>query len=86
MQAINPVRVGETGPVPFRSSRFFFMNNEWYADTREGVVLGPYKLIDECREMMTAFCTFMTQAEPALKGRYLEWVQSGGDRNLKQVS
>ena len=77
MQAINPARLGESGSVPFRSSRYFFINNEWFADTREGVVLGPYEMVEECRETVSAFVSFMSEALPEQQQRYLLWLQSG---------
>ena len=32
----------ESGPVQFRSSRFFCVGNSWYFTTREGFDSGPY--------------------------------------------
>lgn len=34
---------GENGKTWFRSDRFFTIGAEWYATTREGSNLGPYK-------------------------------------------
>lgn len=35
-------RDGESGPVPFRSSRFFCVGSKWYFTTREGFDSGPF--------------------------------------------
>jgi len=35
-------REGETGPIPFRSGRFFNIGNEWYFACREGMDRGPF--------------------------------------------
>ncbi|PAV24588.1 hypothetical protein C8D92_109152 [Tamilnaduibacter salinus] len=35
-------RTGESGPVPFRSSRFFCVGGKWYFTTREGFDSGPF--------------------------------------------
>jgi hypothetical protein len=36
-------RKGETGKTWFRTDRFFTIGTEWYAATREGHNIGPYK-------------------------------------------
>ena len=35
-------RKGETGPVPFRTGRFFSIESKWYFACREGVDRGPF--------------------------------------------
>ncbi|GGC82828.1 DUF6316 family protein [Marinobacter halophilus] len=35
-------RIGEQGPPPFRSSRFFCVGSKWYFTTREGFDSGPF--------------------------------------------
>ncbi|MDR9436163.1 MAG: DUF6316 family protein [Thiohalophilus sp.] len=35
-------RVGEAGPVPFRSGRFFNIGSQWYFTCREGIDRGPF--------------------------------------------
>lgn len=35
-------RAGETGPIPFRSGRFFNIGNQWYFACREGMDKGPF--------------------------------------------
>ncbi|PID43254.1 MAG: hypothetical protein CSB48_06810 [Proteobacteria bacterium] len=45
MELVN--RAGESGRIPFRSSRFFCVGNKWYFSTREGFDSGPYA--DKCR-------------------------------------
>jgi len=37
------LRKGESGTIPFRTGRFFSVDNQWYFATREGVEHGPYK-------------------------------------------
>ena len=36
------IRTGESGPTPFRSSRFFCVGGKWYFTTREGFDSGPF--------------------------------------------
>lgn len=36
-------RKGETGKTWFRTDRYFTIGIDWYAATREGSNLGPYK-------------------------------------------
>jgi len=38
----NETRRGEASPHPFRSTRFFNSNGEWYFSTREGQDVGPF--------------------------------------------
>ena len=35
-------RTGESGPIPFRSGRFFNIGGSWYFSCREGMDRGPY--------------------------------------------
>ena len=42
-------RTGEGGPVPFRSSRYFSINGEWFFSTREGANHGPYTTLDRAK-------------------------------------
>jgi len=40
-------RKGETGAVPFRSGRFFNIDNNWYFACREGRDRGPFENRDQ---------------------------------------
>jgi len=35
-------RKGESGPIPYRTGRFFVVDSEWYFTTREGLDHGPF--------------------------------------------
>lgn len=36
------LRKGESGVIPFRSGRFFNVENKWYFTSREGIDHGPF--------------------------------------------
>ena len=40
-------RIGENGPVPMRTDRFFAVNSAWYFATREGASIGPFDSKDD---------------------------------------
>jgi len=42
-------RKGETGPIPFRSGRFFSADGSWYFATREGTNVGPFESLQLAR-------------------------------------
>ena len=54
-------RKGEDTPYPFRSTRIFRANGEWYFSTREGSEIGPFpdreeteaSLLEYLREVAT---------------------------------
>ena len=48
-------RSGELGEVPFRSNRFFSVDNKWFFSTREGFNSGPYSNKDRAVESLERF-------------------------------
>lgn len=49
-------RHGERGaPPPFRNSRLYRANAQWYFDTREGTQFGPFPLLDDARVALSVF-------------------------------
>ena len=64
-------RTGETKPAPPRSKRIFKANGEFYFETRELTIMGPYTTEEE--------------ADQAIKD-YIEFVQSGSDLSIQNFS
>jgi hypothetical protein len=48
-------RKGELGTVPFRSGRFFYIDNKWYFSCREGKEKGPYDSKQEAEKVLLAY-------------------------------
>lgn len=48
-------RKGEAGPVPFRSGRFFNVENQWYFATREHLDQGPYPRRDLAEQALQRY-------------------------------
>jgi hypothetical protein len=48
-------RRGESGPVPFRRGRFYSIDHQWYATTREGDELGPYASDEDAQMGVAAY-------------------------------
>lgn len=48
-------RSGEQGRFPFRSERFYQENGQWYFQTREGTLIGPFKDMAEARKALAVF-------------------------------
>lgn len=46
---MNINRRGESCPIPFRRGRFYWLERQWYATTREGDELGPYATEQEAQ-------------------------------------
>lgn len=50
---MNKNRSAETGPVPYRTGRYFCVDSKWYFSTREGLDHGPFAkkemAIDACK-------------------------------------
>lgn len=64
-------RAGETKPAPHRSKRIFKANGEFYFETRELTIMGPYATEEE--------------ADQAIKD-YIEFVKSGSDLSIQNFS
>ncbi len=65
-------RLGEAGPVPFRSDRFFCVGNKWYFSTREGFDSGPYSSKVRARNGLDKFiAVIQMMGDPAQNGGQL---------------
>lgn len=65
-------RKGETGPVPYRTGRFFCVSSAWYFTTREGLDHGPFKTRDKAEWECQTYIQVCLQVEDRLgqSGRY----------------
>lgn len=61
-------RRGENGAVPFRSGRFFVVDNKWYFACREGMDKGPYTTRDEAEMYLKAFLSQCDEVAQAMGG------------------
>jgi hypothetical protein len=61
-------RKGEAGAVPFRTGRFFVVENKWYFACREGMDKGPYYSRNEAETALKAFLTQCEEVAHALGG------------------
>lgn len=59
-------RKGEAGGVPFRTGRFFVVENKWYFACREGMDKGPYATRDEAEIALKAFLAQCEEVAQAL--------------------
>ena len=50
-------RKGETGAVPFRSGRFFNIDNDWYFACREGQNNGPFLNREDAATALKSYLT-----------------------------
>ena len=72
-------RTGEHNQsVPPRSTRFFYLQHHWFAETREGVTLGPFEHTEEGQVALNAYIDFITRADEQTKASYLKFVETGG--------
>ncbi len=56
-------RNGESGPVPFRSGRFFNVGSAWYFATREALDQGPYPSRQEAETALAMYIENVRQVE-----------------------
>ncbi len=59
-------RAGELGNVPGRSERFLADNDQWYFQTREGAVEGPYASRNQASKALGDFLEFLAMATPKI--------------------
>ena len=52
---MGPNRMGEDGPVPFRTGRFFNVGAQWYFATREAIDQGPYNSKGDAESALSAY-------------------------------
>jgi len=79
-------RIGEAGRVPPRSSRFFYLKNHWYTETREGVTLGPFDHADEGQKALDSFIDFMEKADEQTRTSYLRFVRSDASEQRRTLA
>ena len=48
-------RQGETQPIPARSKRFFTSEAEWFFNTREDKVQGPFKNLGQAKDELKLY-------------------------------
>lgn len=56
-------RHGEEGNFPFRSGRFYSVGSDWFAMTREGYELGPFRSREEAKMAVAAYVAEHSKAE-----------------------
>lgn len=56
-------RHGEESHIPFRSGRFYSVGSEWYATTREGRDLGPFRSREEAKMAIAAYVAELSALE-----------------------
>lgn len=61
-------RNGEAGAIPFRTGRFFVVDNNWYFASREGMDKGPYSSRNEAEIALKAFLAQCEEVSQALGG------------------
>ena len=61
-------RNGEGGAIPFRTGRFFVVENKWYYACREGMDKGPYSSRNEAELSLKAFLAQCDEVAHALGG------------------
>jgi len=54
-------RNGELGAVPFRSGRFFYIDQRWYFSCREGRDQGPFNSRETAEKALYNYVEKMTQ-------------------------
>lgn len=65
-------RLGESGPVPLRTDRFFSAQGEWFFSTREGAPIGPFEDKDEAVQGLDDFIEFLQLAEPTILSKFYD--------------
>lgn len=56
-------RQGEKDNIPFRSGRFYSVGSEWYATTREGRELGPFRSREDVKMAVAAYVAELSALE-----------------------
>ena len=60
-------RLGEQQSYPYRSQRFCSENGEWYFNTREGTLAGPYRNPAEAKQALAVFLAQAVHTLPSHK-------------------
>jgi len=61
------LRKGESGVIPFRSGRFFSIENKWYFSSREGIDHGPYDSKHDAEVNLDCFINNIMRVEQSLR-------------------
>lgn len=61
-------RKGESGPVPYRTGRFFCVGAAWYFTTREGLDHGPFTTREKAEWGCQTYVQVCLQVENRLGG------------------
>jgi len=61
------LRKGESGIIPFRSGRFFNVDNKWYFASREGIDHGPFDSKQQAEISLDVFIHSINNAHTYLK-------------------
>ena len=56
-------RKSETGPVPYRTGRFFCVDSRWYFSTREGIEHGPFDTREKAQQACSNYIKICLQIE-----------------------
>ena len=69
---MNGKRKGETGPIPYRTGRFFCGDSAWFFSTREGLEHGPFPTKEKAERQCRTYISVCLQVEERLgeSGRY----------------
>lgn len=59
-------RAGELGAIPGRSERFLTEQNQWFFQTREGAVEGPFDSRNQAGKALGEFLEFLSLATPRM--------------------
>jgi len=59
-------RAGELCDVPDRSERFLSSNSDWFFQTREGAIEGPFKDRNHASRALSEFMEFLSMATPRM--------------------
>lgn len=59
-------RKGESGPVPYRTGRFFVVDSVWYFTTREGLDHGPFPTREKAQLQCKTYIQVCLQVEDRL--------------------
>jgi hypothetical protein len=70
-------RVGEDGPTPMRTDRFFSVNSAWYFATREGASIGPFENKNDAEQGLRDFIDFIALAEPRVLSSFYASLRQG---------
>lgn len=59
-------RKQESGPIPYRTGRFFVVDSQWYFSTREKLDLGPFPTKEKAEQESQIYIQVCLQVEGRL--------------------